>query len=315
MIKLKINDNLVEAEEGLTLLEVIDEADYQLHKKRTIPRLCYNEALEPYASCRLCVVEVEKNGKTSIETSCNYKITPNLIVKTHSEKIFENRKTTIELLLAKAPGSEAVKDLAYRLGAKGVERYRRTEIYLENCIDCGLCARACEEIVGRSAITMAGRGTDKHATTPCNKASDECIGCGLCSYVCPTGAIKLEEKDGKRTIWGKEFELIKEGRYKLTKEQLEYIKNIKEEKKSPFKIEINEDICKNCERCVAECPQLLFSVAQKFNKKGFKPALWGYDKLDSQVEKLSCAGCKACHDTCPEAAIDIYTKKKNVRIL
>ncbi|MBL7100519.1 MAG: 4Fe-4S dicluster domain-containing protein [Nanoarchaeota archaeon] len=316
MIKLKINGKSVEAEEGLNLLEVIDEVDMQLYGKRSIPRLCYHEGLSSYSSCRLCVVEVKKNDKSKIETSCNYKIVSGLDVETHTKRVVENRKTSVELLLAKAPDSEVIKDLAFKLGVEKVDRYEhRNYSHLEDCIDCGLCERVCDEVVGRSAISMAGRGVYKYVSTPYGEDCDDCIGCGICSYICPTGAISLEEKDGKRIIWGKEFDIIKEGKYKLTKEQLEHIKNIKEGKESPFRIDIKEDLCKNCEMCVADCPQLLFSVAKEFNKKSFNPALWDKDKLDDQVGKLACAGCKVCYDVCPESAIDIYTSKKNVRIL
>lgn len=314
MIELKIDNYKVEAEEGLTLLEVIDEADMQIYGKRTIPRLCYHEGLEPYSACRLCLVEVEKKGWSKLETSCNYKLKDEISVKTNSPRVLKARKANIELLLAKAPNSEALKDLAFRLCVKKVDRYEeRGDTYLEDCIDCGLCARACEEIVGKSAITIAGRGTTKHVTKP--DASEDCIGCGICSYICPTNAIKLEEKDGKRYIWGKEFDLVRVGKYKLTKEQLDYIKNVKEGKKSAFKIDVKEDLCKGCELCAVECPQLLFSISQKFNRGGYNPSSWNVDKLDEQVAKLSCAGCKVCYDVCPESAIDIYTIKKNVRVL
>lgn len=316
MIELKINNYKVEAEEGLSLLEVIDEVDTQLYGKRTVPRLCHHEGLEPYAACRLCLVEVEKDGWGKLEASCNYKVKEELSVKTNSPRVLKARKINVGLLLAEAPDSEVIKDLAFRLGVKKVDRYKqRGDDYLKDCIDCGLCARVCEEFVGRSAISTVGRGNDKHVSTPYGKACDDCIGCGLCSYVCPTGAIKLEEKDGKRIIWGKEFDLVEVGKYKLTKEQLDYIKNIKECKESVFKIDVKEDLCKGCERCVVECPQLLFSLSQKFNRGGFNSSLWNVDKIDEQVAKLSCAGCKVCYDVCPESAIDIYTAKKNVRVL
>ena len=293
------------------MLEVIDEVDMQLYGKRTVPRLCYHEGLSFNGNCRLCLVEVEKDDKTKIRTSCNYKISEGIIVSTYNPKIADRRKKSIESLLVKAPNSEVIKDMAFRMGLEKVyQGEQKGNSYLENCVSCSLCVRTCKEIVGKSAISMKGRGIDRH---PSIDKNDDCIGCGLCSYICPTGAINMEEKDGKRIIWGKEFDILKIGKYKQTQEQIDYMKTIKKSKESAFKIEIKTDLCKNCEICVVECPQFLFSVDQKFNKKGFNPALWNDTGL--QDNNLSCAGCKVCYDVCPESAIDIYTVKKNVRIL
>lgn len=308
---LKINRRFIGAEEGMTLLEVIDAVDMQIYGKKTIPRLCYHDGLNPYSACRLCAVEVEKNGKTKTETSCDYEITPGISVKTGTKKIIESRKTTLELLLGKAPDSEVIKHLAYKLGVKRNERYtQKGDNFLKDCIDCGLCVRVCEEIVGKSAISMVGRGAERRIATFYNGKSDDCIGCALCAYVCPTGAIKIEEKNEKRIIWGKEFDLIKMNGHMMTTEQEKRIGNFECKKDASFKILIKEDLCKNCELCVVECPQFLFSVGESFNEKGYKSAKWNLPSSG-----FSCAGCGMCYDMCPESAIDIYTTKKKVIIL
>lgn len=354
MVKLKIDEYEVEAEEGLTLMEVIDSIYMQLTEdvneiKEKLPRLCNHEALEPYAACRLCLVEVEKNGKKSIDTSCNYKIKEGLKVKTNTKEVKEARKMSLELLLAKAPDSEILKHMAFQMGVRKNERYQqRGDNYLADCIDCGLCARACEEVVGKAAITIAGRGTDKRVTMPCVEFS-ECIGCGLCYHICPTDAIKMEEKDGKRTIWGKEFEMVKckscNEDY-ATKEMIEYrkelLKNVelpeefftkcpkcydtKDEKMeidTKYVVDILKNICKDCKRCVDACPKGLLSKTEDFNAKGYASIRWdplprGLKKEDLEKvdpEKLSCAGCQACYRACPESSIDIYTKKPKVKII
>jgi heterodisulfide reductase subunit A len=63
----------------------------------------------------------------------------------------------------------------------------------ELCYLCGLCVRVCEELIGQSAISFIGRGVDREVGTPFLKFSDACIACGACAFVCPTGAIKLED--------------------------------------------------------------------------------------------------------------------------
>jgi len=356
MAKIKINDHEVIAEEGMTLLEIIDETYTFLTKDRNIvnkivPRLCNHESLEPYASCRLCLVEVEKNGKSKLETSCNYKVKDNeaITIHTNTPRILKARKMNMELLLAKSPNSEFLKHFAFTLGVKKNERYKiKGDSHLENCIECGICTRTCEKTIGKSAITLLSRGIDKHLTT---KASEDCIGCGMCYHICPTNAIKMEEKDGKRIIHGKEFELVKcptcETPY-ATKEMIQYKKellkdiklpedfftkcqkcydtSLKDEKldlESKYVVDVLKNICKDCHRCVEACPKGLLSQTEDFNQKGYAAVKWNpvpkglkkedLEKLD--LEKLSCAGCQACYRACPESAIDVYTKKGKIIIL
>ena len=360
MVRLKIDKHEIEAEVGMTLMEVVDDMYMQLTGDRNyvnliLPRLCNHEALEPYGACRLCLVEVEKKGRSKLETSCNYIIKEDeeITVKTNSPRVKKSRKVNMELLLAKAPHSELLKHMAFQMGVKKVDRYeKRGDNYLENCIDCGICARACEEIVGKSAITLAGKGTDKHVSTPYATASKDCIGCGLCYHLCPTNAINMEEKDGKRTIWGKEFNLVaceSCGEYYATEEMIKHKKGLLKDVKLPkdfftkcqkcydkeddekveidtqYVIDIKKDICKDCKRCVDACPKGLLSKTEEFNKKGYATIRWdpvprGLKKehLESikDLEKLTCAGCQACYRACPESSIDIYTKKEGkVKIL
>lgn len=359
MVRLKIDKHEVEAEAGTTLLEVIDDMYMQLLDDknavdRVVPRLCNHEALEPYSSCRMCLVEVEKNGWSKLETSCNYKVKEGegITVHTNSSRVKKARRINIELLLAKAPDSEVLKHMAFQMGVKKNPRYeKRGDDHLKDCIDCGLCVRACEEVVGQSAITLAGKGTEKHVAAPSAQGSEECIGCGLCYHICPTNAIEMEEKDGKRKIWGKEFELVKCGscnEYYATKEMIDYRKRLFKKVKLPkdfftkcqkcydnngedmklevdskYVVEILKDICKDCKRCVDACPKGLLSKTYEFNEKGYAAIRWDpvprglknkdLKKLD--LDKLTCAGCQACYRACPESSIDIYAKRPKVKIL
>jgi bidirectional [NiFe] hydrogenase diaphorase subunit len=189
-MKITINDKALEANPGQTILQVARK--YLID----IPTLCFNEAVEPYGACRLCLVEVEKKGRKKLVTSCLYPVEEGLVVETNSPKVISNRKMIMQLLLARCPNNEVIKDVAKKLGVTS------TPFKLEdkNCILCGLCARACEEVVGVSAISLVNRGVNREVASPFYKEAATCIGCGSCSYVCPTGAIAFEDKGDTRIL-------------------------------------------------------------------------------------------------------------------
>jgi len=158
-----------------------------------IPTLCYHEALKPYGSCRLCLVEAHRNGRPRLVTSCNYPAEDGLVVFTDTERVKSARKTALELLLARCPNVPQIQRLAQKMGIKTSRFYKKQD---ERCILCGLCVRACEEMVGAGAIGFAGRGIEKHVNTPFGLQSDACIGCGSCTYICPTGCIEMVGEPG-----------------------------------------------------------------------------------------------------------------------
>lgn len=189
-----------------------------------IPNLCHKDGIEGQGRCRLCMVEVREGKKTKIVSSCVYPIKDGLEVVTDSEKIIAIRKNIILLLLLKTPNNKYIKSLAEKYGVKAPIRYVDADVN-ENCILCGLCVIACEKM-GTSAISLINRGTTKKVSTPYDDASKDCIGCGACAEVCPTNAIIMEEKNGIRTIWNKEFEMVKCsvcGKNYTTNEALKFI--------------------------------------------------------------------------------------------
>lgn len=234
-MKIKIDGEYYEASRGEFILDVARKNNIK------IPSLCHNLGLPGLASCRLCIVEVIEGTNSKVVTSCIYPIKKQIEVKTNSEKIIEMRKNIIMLLAVRSPENPYINSLIKEYGVninKFPSRFRNDE-----CILCGLCIKACDEL-GTSAISTVNRGITKKISTPYDEPSKDCIGCGACAEICPTGAIEIEEKNGIRTIWNKAFQLLQCSvcdRYFSTKEQFEYINN-------KLGIKDYEAVCTECKR-------------------------------------------------------------------
>lgn len=198
MTTLTIDGQEVEALEGSSILEVAREHGIE------IPTLCYHEALEPYGSCRLCVVEIETERGPRLVASCVHPAEEGAVVRTSTEMVQRSRRMTAELLLAAAPNAKIVQELAARMG---VEK-PRVSLGDSDCVLCGLCVRACREIVGANAISLVNRGFTREVSPPFEIGSNACVGCATCVFICPTGAIRLEDVLAVRSVhrWDSDFE-------------------------------------------------------------------------------------------------------------
>ncbi len=183
MIKLTINGHQAEFPEGKTLLECIESTGLK------VPTLCHHKALLPYGACRLCLVEISRDGRSSIEASCTYPALNNLVIQTDSDLVKQTRKNMIELLLALCPDSKAIQNIADEYGVKGTRLPKKNE----DCFLCGLCVRMCQERMGITAINFSHRGSRRKVNPPFDAHSDVCQVCGTCAFICPTERIKLDE--------------------------------------------------------------------------------------------------------------------------
>ncbi len=179
-IQLEIDGKEVKATEGMTVLEAAQSAGI------FIPTLCHHEKLEPFGGCRVCIVEVEVNGWTKLVVSCVYPVEENIIVRTRSEKVDRIRKTIIELLMAHAPDSPQLQDLAQVYGADR-DRFEKDASF---CIHCGLCVRYCAEVAKKNAIGFVGRGINKEISFIPEIAAKECDDCKECFPLCPTSYLQ-----------------------------------------------------------------------------------------------------------------------------
>lgn len=205
-VQITINGRSVTAASGETVYAAALRAGI------AIPSLCASSHLAPFGSCRLCLCEVE--GQAGIPASCTTLVREEMAVRTESERLARHRKNIVELYLSEQPAGteqpEPLRQLATELGltevryASGSKRtdYRDTSnpfFSFDNarCISCARCVRACDEIQGTFALTMAGRGFESRpiaGSQPLNGgtngfASSNCVSCGACVKECPTGAL------------------------------------------------------------------------------------------------------------------------------
>ena len=190
MFKLTIDGKPVEVDENATILGAAARAGID------IPTLCFNEELSPAGACRLCVVEVTKNGDSTLMTACDNPVYQGMAVSTKSPRAIQARKLAAEVLLAQNPTSKKLLKIAKGLG---IEK-PRLSLPPKECILCQLCTRTCHEVVGASAIGFVSRGLGREVEPHMVFDTDRCIACGSCAYICPTEAVVLTDANGKRTI-------------------------------------------------------------------------------------------------------------------
>lgn len=215
-VNFTINGKKVQAEAGQTILQAARQAGIE------IPVLCDHPALPPEGACRICLVEIER--QRSLQPACTFPATEGLVVHTHSAKVMEARKFTLELLISDHPldcmtcdatGNCLLQDLAYEYGIKGDRYHGKQHHYAiddpnpfiqvdrNKCILCRRCVRACRDINGVEAISVFYRGFDAYISFGADTvmAESPCEFCGSCVAVCPTAALWPKMSIGKGRPW------------------------------------------------------------------------------------------------------------------
>ena len=213
-VTLEIDGERVTVPAGTSVMRAAALADIN------IPKLCATDSLEPFGSCRLCLVEIE--GRRGYPASCTTPVEPGMVVRTQSSKLQQLRKGVMELYISDHPldcltcpanGNCELQDMAGVTGLREVRYGYEGENHLKlkkdesnpyftfdssKCIVCNRCVRACEETQGTFALTISGRGFDSRVSAGQNEPfmESECVSCGACVEACPTAT--LQEKS---VIW------------------------------------------------------------------------------------------------------------------
>ncbi len=203
-IHLKIDDQQLTATEGQTVLEVCRANGIP------VPTLCHHEGLCDVGACRLCIVEVEGQGRPT--PSCTTPATDQMVVRTQTPKLENLRRQTIELLFSErnhicpfcpASGNCELQRTAYEHGMDHVRfdyfsprlptdnSHPRIALDHNRCILCSRCVRACDEWIGAHVLDFDHRGlkTLLVADDGVPLGESSCVSCGTCVTVCPTGAL------------------------------------------------------------------------------------------------------------------------------
>jgi len=181
-----------------------------------VPKLCATDSLDAFGSCRMCLVEIE--GRKGLPASCTTPAEEGMVVRTRSGQLDKVRRNVLELYVSDHPldcvscpsnGACELQDVAVELGVEhsryglggrhhqGLAKDESNPYFSFDpsmCIVCYRCVRACEEIQGTFALTVAGRGFESRVSAGQMESfmDSECVSCGACVNACPTAA--LEDK-------------------------------------------------------------------------------------------------------------------------
>ena len=92
MINVKVNGMPIAVPAGSTVLEAAHAAGVD------IPTLCYMKEINAIGACRMCVTEV--TGSRGLVAACVYPVAEGMEINTNSQKAFQARKMTLELILS-----------------------------------------------------------------------------------------------------------------------------------------------------------------------------------------------------------------------
>jgi ferredoxin len=197
-VTLEIDGQAVTVPAGTSVMRAAIEAGVN------VPKLCATDSLEPFGSCRLCLVEIE--GRRGYPASCTTPAEAGMKVRTQSDRLQKLRRNVMELYISDHPldcltcpanGDCELQDMAGVVGLREVrygfdganhlrDRKDESNPYFtydpSKCIVCNRCVRACEETQGTFALTIAARGFESRVAAGASESfmASECVSCGAC---------------------------------------------------------------------------------------------------------------------------------------
>ncbi len=206
-VTLQIDGMTVTVPAGTSLMRAASGAGVK------VPKLCATDSIEPFGSCRLCLVEID--GRKGYPASCTTNCEDGMVVRTQSSKLADIRRGVMELYISDHPldcltcsanGNCELQDMAgvvglreVRYGYEGKNHIKETKDESNpyftydpsKCIVCSRCVRACEETQGTFALTIGARGFESRVVAGLQETflDSECLSCGACIQACPTATL------------------------------------------------------------------------------------------------------------------------------
>ncbi|PRX64889.1 formate dehydrogenase alpha subunit [Nonomuraea fuscirosea] len=207
-VAVEIDGKRVRVPEGTSVMRAASECGID------IPKLCATDSLEPFGSCRMCLVDID--GRKGSPASCTTPVAEGMKVRTQTPELAELRRGVMELYISDHPldcltcpanGDCELQDMAGQVGLREVRYGFDGENHLDlptdstnpyfdfdasKCIACSRCVRACGEVQGTFALTIEGRGFDSKVAAGAGGTfmESDCVSCGACVQACPTSTLQ-----------------------------------------------------------------------------------------------------------------------------
>ncbi|MEU6719388.1 formate dehydrogenase subunit alpha [Nonomuraea sp. NPDC046802] len=207
-VSVEIDGKRVLVPEGTSVMRAAAECGID------IPKLCATDNLEPFGSCRLCLVDID--GRKGSPASCTTPVAEGMKVRTQTPELAQLRRGVMELYISDHPldcltcpanGDCELQDMAGVVGLREVRYGFEGENHLDlptdstnpyfdfdasKCIACSRCVRACGEVQGTFALTIEGRGFESKVAAGAGGTfmESDCVSCGACVQACPTSTLQ-----------------------------------------------------------------------------------------------------------------------------
>lgn len=218
MPNLTIDGRQIEVTAGTRIIEACKQVGV------VVPHFCYHPGLSVAGNCRMCMVEIEMNGRSRVAASCVEPVAEGMIVRTSSEEVRDTRLGVMEFLLINHPidcpfcdcsGECKLQDYYMDWGnvQEGSRRHvdqvhkpKRQEIGphvmldSERCVMCTRCIRFTDEVTETHELGMKERGTHNTVHLAEDKTLDNPYS-GNVVDLCPVGALTDRTFRFQRRVW------------------------------------------------------------------------------------------------------------------